>query len=433
MKGIAILIMILSSLGARALDLSGRVLTDDGEPIKDAAIFIYTAGPKVGTSSLCPSCYPDCRKKARSDSAGSFQLTEVNPKLIFRLLAVAGGFEAMFVPNIDPATGPAEIRMKKFTLDGSKSHLEGMIIDDEGEPVAGAVLKVEGFTSGEITKWGGFENVVQPVAVSDERGRFILESSERASEIHAVADARGLAKRWVRLKGGTDHFVRMEFGATVRGRLSRRGKPVSDAVVGLVTVSRRPGEGLHEFEDVTDAEGNFAIFNVTPNQNYFLFSRMASLGTNGALKTQFVNVGTNGSTIDLGELQLTRAYSFGGKIVLTDGEEIPTGSSLSFGREAAWDSAEMQLPLDGRFEFTGIPAESVSLYVHIKGYKLSHKNPSLDWYNHSIVGRLEKDLTDFRILLEPGKWRVNEEADEAPPGTVRQPTGLPLRSVELVP
>lgn len=85
-------------------------------------------------------------------------------------------------------------------------------------------------------------------------------------------------------------------------------------------------------------------------------------------------------------------------------------------------------PRDGRFQFMGLPAESISLYVRIKGYKLFHKNPSLDWHNESIVGRIEKDLTNFTILLEPGKWRLNEEAENAPPGTLLQPTGTPLRS-----
>ena len=29
-------------------DLTGRVISDDGTPISDASVFIYTAGPRVG-------------------------------------------------------------------------------------------------------------------------------------------------------------------------------------------------------------------------------------------------------------------------------------------------------------------------------------------------------------------------------------------------
>ena len=43
---------ILCSLNARAVDLSGGVFTTDGRPVKDAAVFIYTAGPKAGTASF---------------------------------------------------------------------------------------------------------------------------------------------------------------------------------------------------------------------------------------------------------------------------------------------------------------------------------------------------------------------------------------------
>src|SRR2546426_705679 len=40
--------------------LLGRVLATNGLP--HATVFITTAGPKVGTSTFCPSCYADCRK-----------------------------------------------------------------------------------------------------------------------------------------------------------------------------------------------------------------------------------------------------------------------------------------------------------------------------------------------------------------------------------
>ena len=47
-------------------DLTGNVTDKDGRPLNKATVFIYSAAPKEGSSSLCPYCYADCQKKAGS-------------------------------------------------------------------------------------------------------------------------------------------------------------------------------------------------------------------------------------------------------------------------------------------------------------------------------------------------------------------------------
>ena len=86
-------------------DLSG-VVTSGGKAISRALVYVYTAGPRVGTSPYCPSCYADCRKRATTDKTGAFIIPSLDPQLIFRILVVAEGYEPMFVPYIDPAMGP---------------------------------------------------------------------------------------------------------------------------------------------------------------------------------------------------------------------------------------------------------------------------------------------------------------------------------------
>jgi hypothetical protein len=44
----------------------------------------------------------------------------------------------------------------------------------------------------------------------------------------------------------------------------------------------------------------------------------------------------------------------------------------------------------------------------VKGYYLSEQNPSLDPLNpFRLIGRVEKNLDDFVILLEPGEAQRN--------------------------
>ena len=83
-------------------DLVGQVHANDGSPVA-ATVFIYTAGPKVGSSTFCPSCYADCRKREKSNARGDFKIDSLNPQLIFRILVVAKGYEPKFADNVDPA------------------------------------------------------------------------------------------------------------------------------------------------------------------------------------------------------------------------------------------------------------------------------------------------------------------------------------------
>src|SRR5436190_19453713 len=76
-------------------DLLGRVLATNGLP--RATVFISTAGPKVGTSTFCPSCYADCRKSAKTDAQGNFKIESLDPQLRFHVLVVAPGYEPKFV------------------------------------------------------------------------------------------------------------------------------------------------------------------------------------------------------------------------------------------------------------------------------------------------------------------------------------------------
>jgi hypothetical protein len=95
---------------AKRPDLVGRV--NAGDMVPKATIFIFTAGPKVGTSTFCPSCYADCRKSAKSGAEGEFKIESLDPQLIFRILVVAKGYKPKFVPKVDPAGGPLAVDLE---------------------------------------------------------------------------------------------------------------------------------------------------------------------------------------------------------------------------------------------------------------------------------------------------------------------------------
>jgi len=414
-------------------DLVGRVMTDEDAPLANATVFIYSAGPKTGSATLCPYCYPDCRKKTKTAADGRFKIESLDPQLRFRLLVVAGGYESRFVTTVDPAIGPREITMQKLTAEDlqGKARIAGLVMDQNGNAVPGATVSPEGVEHDNVTQWGGADRFVDPTAVADDRGLFLLLCKRDVVSIHAVVEAPNVAKRWVVLKPGVDHLVRMVEGVTVTGTIKQNGQPLKDALVGLTTSDRACGSYFNCDDLATDADGHFLFPNVPPQREFVLFAKMDSLQGRGVLPSRTFTTGKTSSTIELGTLEIKPAHRLGGRIVLSDGNQIPPDTRLLLARERASDTAQATLDDDGRFEFQAVPAEPVSLNLRVHGYKLSHKNPSLDWLNGCIVGTVDRDIDNLVILLEPGQWRANQEEQDKPDGVDSQPYSQPLRGAKL--
>jgi len=413
-------------------DLLGRVVRADQSAVTNATVFVYTAGPKIGTGVVCPSCYPDCAKRANTDAQGRFKIPALDPALLFRLLVVAPGHESQYAAKTDPVHGEKVIALVPLSREKleAKTRITGMVLDAEGRPLPGATISPEGLARGTSTHWGGTDKFVDPLAVADERGQFWLFCAEGVDAVHAVAEGRGFAKRWVELKPGCDHLVRLPEGVTVTGTIQKAGRPVKDVQVGVATVDRIAGHFFRLDELATDEHGFFLLSNVPAERDFVLYTTMDSLRGQGAVPSKTFNTGKNGAVVKLGTLAVQPAFRVAGRVVLSDGQPVPPNTRLFLGREQAWDHTEATLEADGRFEFTDVPPEEVGLSVRIKGYKFSKRNPSLDWLNGGLVGRVTGDVTDLTLLLEPGQWRYNGEEGE-PPGGQSQPRDQPLRGAQL--
>jgi len=423
----------LFAAGSRP-DLSGSVTEEDGTPLPKATVFIYTAGPKHGSASVCPSCYPDCRKKAQTGADGRFKIESLDPQLIFRLLVVASAHQSRFVTNVNPAAGEQKIFVETLGQEALKSRtrITGLIIGEDGKPAVGAVIGPEGVQRGSSTQWGGTDRFVDPVAVADEKGHFLLLCQDNIDAVHATVEGRGLAKRWVELKPGRDHLVRLQEGTTVTGLIERNDRPLKDVLVGLATTDRACGKYFHCDELATDKDGRFVLPNVPPEREFVLYATMESLRGEGVVPGNVITTGKTGTTADVGKLIVQAGHLLAGRVALSDHKPIPNGTRLLLGREQAWDHTEALLDVDGRFQFKGVPAESVGLSLRIKGYKFSKRNPNLDWLNGGIVGRVDRDITDLTLLLEPGEWRYNGvEEEDLPAGAERQPRTQPLRGAKM--
>ena len=416
-------------------DLTGTVLAKDGSPVQ-ATVFIYTAGPKAGTSPFCPSCYADCQKSAKADEQGRFKIDSLNPQLVFWVLAVAKGFKQQFVGNVDPANGPITVKLDPMELTGAapRQCLHGRVADAKGKPISGAVISAQGIRGRNGSgRWGSLPGV-DPLAVTDDNGEFLISSHDPFDMMDVKVEARGFARRtFAELESGAAvHQLILTEGAAIRGRVMLNGNPLTNVSVGVVSVDRSMEHYTGNYDIGTDSDGRFLFTSLPPDVDYYIYGKMDTIKACGSIPIQKVHAGKDGDVTDVGELKVGSGNSLRGRVVLADGGVIPPQTRLLISRESAWDSVQLTLTADGSFNIAGLPSETVSLSLRLPGYRVSTKNASLDTLNpFQLIGRVEGDITNLIFLLEKG--------DEIPPDyssmndESQQPRNRPLHGAEVGP
>lgn len=412
------------------VDMTGQVKSKQGEPICNAVVIVIAAGPRQGSSPLCPSLYPDCDKRAAAAPDGKFRIAALDPDFSFAVRVVAPGYWPFLKTSVLPEAGPVEITLDPRDLSKipPERHAQGRVMDPDGNPVAGATLDVDGEENGDSTRWGCIDTDGR--AITDANGEFHIVGTKPFNAVHAVVEVPGLATRWARLEAGKMALVRMTKGTTVGGRLLNNGQPLADIRLGASTVERRCGTNLMGFQATTGKDGRFTFKNIPPATKFQIFSMMDSAKTAGtALRVEF-DSGKEGGTVELGALQAQPTHRISGKVVLTDDKPVPPQTRLLLSSSKAWDFMLVTLDREGRFETGGVPEEQFELVLGVNGYRFSEKNPSLDSNHRGLIGRVTSDISNLTILLEPGKPVPYEELEHLSYEEQKKRNEMPLKGVQ---
>lgn len=385
-------------------DLTGKVVNADGAPLAAARVFIYTARPRMGTSPLCPSCYPDCTKDTATDEGGRFTIPDLDGALLFRVLAFAEGFRPQLTEHIDPSAGSLVIRLERLPAGlEPQQMLRGRVVDHKGRPIVGATVSPHG-TKTVTRRWWGRMPGVDPVAVTNERGEFVITTEEPKLGFDLRIASRDHASRNVPLleTGKKIHEIRLGEGAYITGRLMKDGRPVAWAVMGLVQCKRAMTTFVGRYEIGTGDRGHFEFLHVHPNDEYYVYTKMDSTGLLGTLELHKIEVGDHGVAVELGDLSLGPSHAVSGRVILTDGQPVPAGTRLLISRRGAWDSQSVVLGPDGSFAAQGLPREVMSFVVRVPGYQLAtDRNRYQQLQPSSLAVPIEDDLSGIAIYLEP--------------------------------
>jgi hypothetical protein len=399
------------------LELKGRVLGERGKPLPGATVGIYTAGPRVGIGSACPSCYPECRKQTVTDAKGRFSLPGLSDQLLYNLLIIANGYFAQFVDHVDPRAAPVEatLHVRDTVLSAGLRTLVGHVVDPHGDPVVGASVEPVGihrlmkdgpFAGQPSIMYGDLAHVnarIDPLAISDANGEFRLTGPDTVTAWVLQVTARGLSPGVFPevANTGAPQLLELESGATVIGAVLREGRPVPGAVIGITQVDRKATNAVPPDTIAADENGRFTFANVPAGQDYAFSGIIESLRP-WALRTVVRTVGENDSVTTLPPLSLEPGHRLGGRVVLSDGKRVLLGTQLTLGRSLAGNPVQVPMDSTGHFELTGLPPETIELRIRMKGYRIA---AATRWYQGGPMGAVRipilRDYDDVEIVLEP--------------------------------
>lgn len=368
----AVLLLSAVSTAATPGMLTGKIADEKGAPIDGALVDLYTAKPRVGLATTCPSCYRDCAKWTKTDNKGRFSIGELDPGLLFRVLVMAPGRRAVVTKLIDPAEAELEVNLEPLPGDLPPDRmLKGRVYDDHGKPLAGAVVSPMGAKTHERRWWGPLPGVDE-AAVTDAEGRFFITSQEPKLALDVQVSAPGYANFPAQLfdLDGSEHAIRMRRGADVEGRLMYEGKPVRRRSVGIVQRDRSAGHFLGETTLATDDEGGFLFVNLQPDERYVLYSLCDAGQDLRVLKTISLKTGGDAEVTQLGELSLLPGLTLAGRVELPAGAAMPAGAKLRLSRDPAWDWCEAPLSAGGEFTIRSLPPEVYSVSVITPGFEI---------------------------------------------------------------
>jgi hypothetical protein len=404
------LALLLLGVPASADGLTGMVVDYDSKPVTGAHVYVYTAVPRVGVSALCPSCYRDCGKHETVDGQGEFRLKELDPSLVFDLLAVADGYEPAFARRVDPRKGAVRITLTPRSSADADRLIMGTVLDPEDKPVVGAMVEPSGLhverprPGGGITRSTGYGNIpgLDKLSITNARGEFALRVPEVGAKLDVRVTARNLAPSIERLLApGESRKIRMKEGATITGRVLRDGRAAVGVTVAFVQKNRNSSGFLGIQEIGTDENGRFVMTSLGANETYVVYGPMER-NAKAAVTPKVVDVGPDETSADAGILAIEKGRRIAGTVIVPDGVSIPPKSRMMLSTELAGDVSTVEIGDDHKFAFEGaVVADSVRLHLRMPGLRVSRDSTGYDpKHDQIVIPPAACDWTDVRVVLE---------------------------------
>ena len=218
----------------------------------------------------------------------------------------------------------------------------GVLMNDDGKPVAGARVSAYALESGEARRLRWLSDTPErpPIATgeTDSKGRFSLEIAKEHAVVTLQAEAAGYAPHAVRIERDDDLGALALAAATMRaGRITAGGKPVANAKViwqsGAEFIARTDEEGRYTAPDPDKWAGRLSVI----HPQYAVLDENLRMG------------GRSKITVDH---SLQTGVTISGRVMTADGKTAVTGAAVSVDGWPAGATKE-----DGSFTIEHAPAK----------------------------------------------------------------------------
>lgn len=397
---VSLLLLAASTLHA---DIAGVVATPDGKPLPKATVYVHEAKPKLGVSTVCPSCYRDCGKRAQTAADGTFRLAKLDDTLKFRLLAVAEGYEPQFAEGVDPKAANVKIVLKPRAAADAGLLVTGVVRDAQSHAVPGALVEPHGLrrtfvdANGKKHMQAGYGKLpgLDQMAVTDDAGRFSLRIPEADETLDVRVSGRGFAPALAHeVAPGKPAEIVLSDGVAAYGKIVRGGKPVAGARVVFEHQNREASKFLGQTEVGTSADGTFLMTNLAPGESFDVYVPMGEIA-GAAVTPHTVHTTANGTRVDVGTLVAEAGRTVSGRVVVPEGFTIPPHTNVMLStRHGGFRTVEAAA--DGRFTFEHVPNDAAQVIVTVPGLK-------------PVTGRLNRgeadvaatgDVVDLQLSFE---------------------------------
>ena len=402
------------------VDLTGHLTLPEGNSAA-ATVLVTYAQLKTNFESSISTRSPILPKRTQTDRHGNFKIESLDARWLYFGYVMAPGCKFQQLNLFDPTAGPLNISLETANTNVLPNKvIHGRVIDANGNPVSGALISIMGTTRNGQGNWPGFD--IDYFSVSDDAGNFVVYGKTPFDAVDGKVEANGFAEasfeqwpsdainqEWSRtgslpkgLFGFAKplHQITLIQGAALQGRLLHDGNPVADAEIRLNRCDVGSDCWFWDGVAVTDDQGRFLFAHLPPSQSWSICGSWDLPAIAGAVPQTAVQIGENGSTNDIGDLNLKSVSEVTGRIRLSDGKPIPANSHYHLSGAAMGNSPQSSLGSDGSFHFAAVPGDKVSIFLRVSGYQLTPRDFMLKSGSVTNV-TIVPDMTNLVIEMKP--------------------------------
>lgn len=374
--------------------LRGRVVDVRGRPVPGSSVSVHEIERGLASKGLifffaeqASSASVAALSAMETDEEGYFAFSALEDGT-YSLVARQSGFASKHANDVivarERGAGVLTIVL------GEGARMVGRVSNDEGSAIAGAqVVAVR--EQGRMM--GGGNLLEREITITDESGRFVLDTLTRGTRYRLGVIAEGYAPSYEAQaiemdREQVEHDFTLVRGGSIQGTVveAQTGKPVEGANV-AVFVGRFPMGGRGRSQDgdkaaaavgSTNAEGVFKIEGLVPGPVMSAVVKVSGYVT--ASFSQWPPPGNAWADVVAGETQdvrveLTRGGIVRGLVRTADGQKPVAGAEITVlgqGFQAfasMWvGSPNTQSAATGEYELVGVPPGKYALHVLADGY-----------------------------------------------------------------